>query len=277
MIRMDYRNGAPAIIRVVLSSLLIGVVLLIGINFVLQSVMNSIGARLDQMEAAQKIGNGRIIHRLSAIQDQLEFVHGKLAELPSPPLPPEDFNKVYKIDMGASPINGKKEAPITIVFFSDLQCPVCVGDYQALKEILKAYPDHVKVVMKNYPLSYHPSARPAAKVALAADEQGKYFEMAGLLYQNKADVSEAKIKDYAKQLNLDYHKLMSDGKDKDAEYEKRIVEDVNLGDQVDVRGTPTVFINGKKTEAGDFDSYKAEIDKILSGNKLPANNCGACT
>jgi protein-disulfide isomerase len=146
-----------------------------------------------------------------------------------------------------------------------LQCPFCARFYPPLKEVLAAYPDKVRVVLKNFPLSFHPNARPAAKVALAANEQGKYYEMADLLMQNGADVSEDKVKDYAKQLNLNYNKLMSDLKNNEAAYEKRIADDSALGQQVDVQGTPTFFINGKKTNARDFNSYKTEIDQILAG------------
>ena len=172
---------------------------------------------------------------------------------------------MYAIDIGSSPVDGKKDAPITIVDFADLQCPYCARFYPPLKEILKTYPDQVKLVLKNFPLSFHPNARPAAKLAFAANEQGKYYEMVELLLQNGANVSDDKVKEYAKTLNLDYTKLMSDVKTKDADYEKRIVEDLDLGQKVDVQGTPSFFINGKKTQVRDFNGYKAEIDKILAG------------
>ena len=89
--------------------------------------------------------------------------------------------------------------------------------------------------------------------------------MVDLLLQNGGDVSESKVKGYASQLKLNYNKLISDWKNKDAEYEKRINEDIALGGRVDVQGTPTFFINGKKTMARDFNGYKTEIDKILAG------------
>jgi protein-disulfide isomerase len=181
--------------------------------------------------------------------------------MPQPPQ--EDFNKVYDIDISNSPIAGKKDAPITIIDFVDFQCPFCARFYPAIKEVLKAYPDQVKVVIKNFPLSFHPNAKPAAKMALAANEQGKYFEMADLLMQNGADVSEAKVKDYAKELKLNYKQLMNDLKNKDAQYEALIAEDMALAQRVDVQGTPTFFLNGKKTSARDFAGYKTEIDQIL--------------
>ncbi len=263
------------IVLVVILGLLAGLLLLRGIYSSVRLATAPLYMQLNQIEANQKSilnklngsNNSDVAKQLSDIANQLKVVQGKLAGLPAfaPPQPQEDFNKVYTIDVGASPIDGKKDAPITIVDFADLQCPFCARFYQPLQEVLKAYPDKVKVVLKNFPLSFHPNARPAAKLAFAANEQGKYYEMIELLLQNGANVSENKVKEYAKALNLDYSKLISDMKSKDVDYEKRITDDSNLGQQVDVQGTPTFFINGKKTNARDFNGYKAEIDKILAG------------
>jgi protein-disulfide isomerase len=268
------KNNVLIVILVILIGLLSGIALLIGINSSVQIAMTPIKAQLIEIEASQRA----IIQRLSSpsnsegltsqltdIQNQLKALESKFsAPPPAPPAPPqEDFNKVYDLPVGSTPINGKKGAPITITQFTDLQCPFCARFYPPLKEVLKAYPDKVNVVIKNFPLSFHPNARPAAKLALAANEQGKYYEMADLLLNNGANVSEDKVKEYAKTLHLNYKKLMKDLKDKDAEYEKRIVEDTTLGEKSDVQGTPTFYINGKKTNARDFTGYKAEIDKIL--------------
>jgi protein-disulfide isomerase len=150
------------------------------------------------------------------------------------------------------------------VQFTDLQCPFCSRFYPPIKEILKAYPDKVRFMVKNFPLSFHSNARPAAKVALAAAEQGKYIEMVELLLVNGADVSEGKLKEYAEKLNIDLGKLNANLKANDAQYEQQIQDETNLGAQVDVRGTPTFYINGKKTMARDFNGFKSEIDKILA-------------
>src|SRR5208283_5048017 len=120
--------------------------------------------------------------------------------------PEEDMNKVYNIDPGASAIIGKKDAPVTITEFSDFQCPFCSRFYSVIKDVLAAYPDRVRVVIKNFPLPFHPNARPAAKLALAANEQGKYQGMMESLLSNGGDVSDDKIKGYAKDLGLDYNK-----------------------------------------------------------------------
>ncbi len=273
------KNNFLVVLLVILIGILGGVALLVSINNTVQIAMSPIVIQLKQIEIDQRLisqklsggpggNNAQILARLSAIEGRLSFLQNKLGSVPSfvPPAPPqEDFNKVYNIDIGSSPIDGRKDAPVTIVEFSDFQCPFCARFYPPVKEVLKAYPNQVKLVIKNFPLSFHPNARPAAKLALAANEQGKYYEMVDLLLQNGGDVSESKVKGYASQLKLNYNKLISDWKNKDAEYEKRINEDIALGGRVDVQGTPTFFINGKKTMARDFNGYKTEIDKILAG------------
>ena len=179
------------------------------------------------------------------------------------PMPsPEDFNKVYPIGIGVSPILGKPNAPVTIVEFADFQCPFCARFHPILKDVLKAYPDKVKVVIKNFPLPFHPNARPAAKLALAAGLQGKYYDMVDLVMQNGGSVEDSKVKEYAKTLRINYNKLMDDYKNKDAQWEKIISDDMALATQVGVQGTPTFFINGRRTMARDLEGYKTEIDKI---------------
>jgi protein-disulfide isomerase len=179
----------------------------------------------------------------------------------------EDFDKEYKIDIGNSPVKGNKDAKVTIVEFSDFQCPFSRRFHTVLLEVLKAYPEDVKIVFKNFPLSFHKQARQAAKASLAAGEQGKYWQMVELLFQNAGELNEEKYKELAGQLGLDVEKFMNDYKQKDAKWEKIIGEDIALGHSVNVRGTPTFYINGRKTKARDLESFKIEIDKILKEMK----------
>jgi protein-disulfide isomerase len=123
------------------------------------------------------------------------------------------------------------------------------------------------VIIKNFPLPFHSNARPAAKLAMAANEQGKFQGMMESLLASGGDVSEPKIKEYAKNSGLDYNRLMADYKNKDAQWEKQIQDDMQLGASVDVRGTPTFYLNGRKTNARDFNSLKVQIDAILAGKR----------
>ncbi len=90
-----------------------------------------------------------------------------------------------KVDVGNAPIRGPKNAPITVVLFSDFQCPFCSRVEPAITELEKAYPGKVRVAWKNYPLPFHNNAKPAAEAALAANEQGKFWEMHDILFKNQ--------------------------------------------------------------------------------------------
>ncbi len=183
---------------------------------------------------------------------------------PPPGPPPEEFTKVYDIDIGQSPVRGKKDAPVIITEFVDFQCPFCARFYPPIKDILKEYPDKVSYMLKNYPLPFHAQAKPAAKAVFAAGEQGKYWEMVDAILVDPTNLSDQKLQDLAKNIGLNEKKFLSDYKDRDAEWEKVIQSDLQLGEKVDVRGTPTFFINGRKTMARDFAGFKKEVEEILN-------------
>lgn len=181
--------------------------------------------------------------------------------------PQEDFSKIYEIPVDHSPVRGSKDAPVTIVEFVDFQCPFCARFHPPVEEVLKAYPTQVKYIIKNFPLGFHPEARPAAKAAMAAGEQGKYWEMADALLENGRNLSQAKYDELAASMGLDIGKFKEDMKNKDAVWEEYITKDMALAGQVNVQGTPTFYINGRKTNARDFNSFKLEIEEIISGQK----------
>ncbi len=273
---MENKNSVIVVLLVVLIGVISGVGLLIGIGNAVGVALNPLNAKLAVIDSTVKRIDDKLntINSLRASVDRLERELSGLkggagagAPAPQPSQQQEDMNKAYNIDPGVSPILGKKDAPVTISIFFDFQCPFCSRFYAAIKDVLAAYPNQVRAVVKNFPLPFHPNARPAAKLALAANEQGKFQGMMEALLANGGDVSDAKIKGYAKDLGLDYNKLMADYKNKDAQWEKQIQDDLQLGEQVDVRGTPTFYLNGKKTNARDIESFKAQIDPILAGNK----------
>ena len=267
------------VLLVVLIGIATGAGLLIGINNAVGVALNPLYNKISEIERTEKSlenklnsqgsGNGNLADSLAAIQSQLAQIKanaGNGQQQPQQPQPPaEDMNKVYTIDPGVSSILGNKNAPVTIVEFSDFQCPFCSRFYSAIKDVLAAYPNQVRVIVKNFPLPFHPNARPAAKLAMAANEQGKFQGMMEALLNNGGDVSDDKIKEYAKSLNLDYNKLMADYKNKDAQWEKQIQDDIQLEGTVDVRGTPTFYLNGRKTNARDLGTFKSQIDPILAG------------
>jgi len=213
--------------------------------------------------------------RVTALENKLNLLEKLLKQAKGSPgglaqgggPPPEDLGKVHEIEVAHTPVLGPKDAPVMIVEFVDFQCPFCARFHPPITEVRKQFPEKVNVMIKNFPLSFHPQARPAAKAALAAGEQGKYFEMADALLANGNQLSEEKFAELAGQIGLDVEKFKKDYKDKDSKWEEMINADLEQGKKVDVHGTPTIFINGKKAQVRDVEGYKREIEAILNQKK----------
>jgi protein-disulfide isomerase len=128
--------------------------------------------------------------------------------------------------------------------------------------VLAAYPNDVNFVMKQFPLrQIHPNADPAARAAIAAGKQGKFWEMHDELYKNSRSLSPETIKGIAEKLGLDMKKFEADqGSD---EVKKQVDEELALGAKSDVRGTPSFFVNGKIAQNRTVDGFKAQIDTEL--------------
>ena len=277
---MESKNNLVVVLLIVLIGTVLGVGLLVGVNNAIGVALNPLNVKIAEIERAQKGIESKLNSpgndtsaTLANIQTELGQIQGKIsnigsgnAQQPQPQgPPPEDMNKVYNLPIGVSSVLGKSDAPVTITEFTDLQCPFCSRFYSAIKDVLAAYPNQVKVVIKNFPLPFHHNARPAAKLAMAANEQGKFQGMMESLLANGGDVSDDKVKGYAQSLGLDYNKLMADYKNKDAQWEKQIQDDMQLATSSDVRGTPTFYLNGHKTNARDLGSFKSEIDPLVAG------------
>ncbi|MBF0511731.1 MAG: thioredoxin domain-containing protein [Candidatus Omnitrophica bacterium] len=273
---MDNKNNLIILLLVILIAAVSGLALVIGVNNTVRVAIGPLNVKLSEIERGQI----SLENKLNALETQLGGIQkdlgtiqikgngGNLPQAPRfPEQDPEDLNKVYQLDPGTSPVIGKKDAPVTIVEFADFQCPFCSRFYPVAKDVLAAYPDKVRFIVKNFPLPFHSNARSAAKLALAANEQGQYQGMMEAILASGADVTDTKIKEYAQKLHLDYNKLMADFKGKDAQWEKQIQEDMQLAGRSDVRGTPTFYLNGRKTMARDINAFKTQVDAALAGKK----------
>ncbi|RJQ55292.1 MAG: hypothetical protein C4526_03840 [Nitrospiraceae bacterium] len=175
--------------------------------------------------------------------------------------PAVDFNKVYNLPVAHSPVKGNKSAPVTVVEFSDFQCPYCSQLQTTLNEVLNAYPDKVRLVFKHYPLPFHQQAMNAARASEAAREQGKFWEMHDLIFRNFNKLTEQSFRDFAQQLDLNMDKFAADFTG--SKYDHQIQQDMALARNSDVSGTPTLFINGKRMQHRSFNDFKQTIDGIL--------------
>ncbi|WP_242396229.1 DsbA family protein [Anaeromyxobacter oryzisoli] len=162
------------------------------------------------------------------------------------------------------PAKGGARAPVTLVVFSDFQCPFCSRVEPTLAQVEQVYGNKVRIVWKNQPLPFHPNALPAALAAEAAREQGKFWPMHDKLFANQQALSEQAYVQYAHELGLDLARF--DAARRAPRTRARIAEDQALAAKVGAQGTPTLFVNGVKIEgAVPFEMLKAEIDRHLAG------------
>jgi protein-disulfide isomerase len=161
------------------------------------------------------------------------------------------------------PSKGPPGAPVTIVEFSDFECPYCSTAEQTVQRVMKEYEGKVRLVYRDFPLPIHANAVKAAEAAQCAGDQGKYWDMHEKLFANQQALELTALKGYAKDLNLDQAKfdqcLDSGTKSKVIEESKKVAE------KVGVNGTPAFFINGYKLNgAQPFEEFKTIIDAELS-------------
>jgi protein-disulfide isomerase len=172
------------------------------------------------------------------------------------------FKNPVKVDLGDSPVRGPADAKVTIVEFSDFQCPFCQRGTGVMEEVLKEYPKDVKLVFKNLPLPFHEKAKPAAKAALAAKMQGKFWEMHDLLFKNQSQLGEEFFIKCAEDLKLDVAKFKTDMAS--PEVDKIIQEDTAQAQSLGVNGTPGFFVNGVLVSgAQPLPAFKSIIDRWL--------------
>jgi protein-disulfide isomerase len=226
---------------------------------------NSFAAAIDEeikkADAKLKEGVARSDLYAALIKNGLE----KAAPPPAPPARPGQANPdtVYKAEITGAPVKGAKDALVTIVQFSDYQCPFCSRVEPTMDKVLEEYKGKVRVVWRDFPLSFHPNATPAAIVARVAGESGKFWEMHKKLFENQTALDRPNLEKYAAELGLNVAKVKAALDTK--KYEKEIQADMAAGSKIGVTGTPASFINGVfLSGARPYESFKAEIDKQLA-------------
>jgi protein-disulfide isomerase len=157
--------------------------------------------------------------------------HSKLLEDPVP------------IPVAGSPLTGPQNAPLTLVEFSDFQCPYCVKAVPELQAVLKAYPTQVKLIFKQFPLDTHSQAALAAAGALAAHKQGKFWPLHDALFAQKGKLSREIILKLAADLGLDMKRFTADMNS--PETRKAVDKDRDDGETAGVDSTPTLFVGGR--------------------------------
>ncbi len=182
---------------------------------------------------------------------------------PAAPVPPDTF------DLTGAPSRGPADAPVTIVEFSDFQCGFCARATATVQRLVTQYDGKLRWVFKHYPLDFHRDAPLAHRAALAAHEQGKFWEMHDAIFANQKAMKREDLLKHAAALGLDMARFTAD-LDSDR-FQPMLDRDMAEGTKVGVDGTPTFFINGMPlVGARPFEDFAAVVDKALAETRPAA-------
>ena len=174
-------------------------------------------------------------------------------------------NKPYDIDVGGAQVRGEPKAPITIVEFSDFECPHCRMAEPWLKQILSENAD-VKLVFMNFPLSSHPNAAVAAAATVAAGKQGKFWAYHDKVFDNQDKLRLPDLLKYAAELNLNVEQFKADLEGAKA----RVDRERKVGEKLDLQGTPSFFVNGHRASGiTSVDALRSYIEQARAAVKTP--------
>lgn len=184
----------------------------------------------------------------------------------SEPLPP-----TQAISTDDDPSRGLATAPVTVVEFTDFQCPACAAMHPVLEDVLKTYGDKVRLVVRDFPLAMHAHARKAAEAANAAHAQGKFFEYAALLFKRQDALDVPSLKKYASELGLDRARF--DAALDSGTFAGEVRRDIIDGEMYGIDSTPTIFVNGVLLKTLSAEDLRAAIDQALgaTSTKAPTN------
>jgi len=199
-----------------------------------------------------------------------ELTRGGITQAPPKPATPpktpvEDDPNPVVIKLPAwSPVSGPASARVTLVVWTDLQCPFCTRANATVEQILKAYPKDVKLVWRHLPLPFHNYAQKAARASMAAHRQGRFFEYVNRVFASQRDLNDTIFEGIAQELQLDVQRFRTDMES--PEVARQVEVDAKEAADVGARGTPTFFVNGRKlVGAQPFEKFKEAIDRELGG------------
>ena len=213
------------------------------------------GNKLDEVSKGQK----EILAKLESLEKTVNQIKAAPAAAARPQADPK---KIYTISIDGNAVRGAKNGKVTIVEFSDFQCPFCAQSKALMDQVLEAYPKDVRLVYKQFPLTtIHQMAMGAAKAAVAAGKQGKFWEMHDLMFANSRELQPEKLKEYAGTIGLDTAKFEKDMNT--PEIQQAVEKEMADARAADVQGTPTFFVNGKRLMTRSLEGFKQAVDEAL--------------
>lgn len=168
-----------------------------------------------------------------------------------------DPSTAKAIPLSGSPSKGPDNAPVTVVEFADFECPHCRAAVPMIDQMFAAHPGKVRLVYKFVALPMHVHAEPAARAAFAAGLQGKFWEMEHLLFERQDHLEQEDLERYARILRLDVPKWKADMTS--AAANDRMAQDRKLEDDLQLKGTPTIYINGRELDIEEDESLEERV------------------
>jgi protein-disulfide isomerase len=203
----------------------------------------------------QAVKQTKLRDNMNKLLEQLKAKHSVQVALQPPEVP--------RIDVEAKgPSKGPQNAKVTIVEFSDFQCPYCGREVSVVDRVMKEYDGKVRLVFRHFPLDFHPFAAKAAEAAACAQDQGKFWELHDRMFGNQNKLAVDDLKGYAKALGMDsakFDKCLDSGEKKPV-----VDDDTKAGTAAGVNGTPAFFVNGIFINGAlPFDQFKQTLDREL--------------
>lgn len=179
-------------------------------------------------------------------------------------------NNLEALNRETPNVKGNKDSQIVITEFADLQCPACAQANPAVEQLVEEYKDKVKFVFRHFPLNIHPNGKDASYAAEAAGAQGKFFEMANLLYQKQSEWSTlpdpySQFTVYVRELGLNEEEFASTYRND--ERKARVAQDTADGNVLGVSATPTFFFNDEQITVGGVGELRRKIEEALAGQQ----------
>lgn len=201
------------------------------------------------------------IYSFIGINNKLDAITGKITEI-NQPKQPEAPSRV-QVSADDDPRIGPQNTAVTVIEFSDYQCPYCGRAETAIKQIISNYGNSVKFVYRDFPLSFHQFAQKAAEASECADEQGKFWQYHDKLFDNQQALDTPDLKQYAKDIGLDsikFNECLDNSR-----MAPEVRKDIEDGQMYGVTGTPTFFINGiELVGAQPYSAFEQIINQELN-------------
>ncbi len=227
----------------------------------------------DEVDAFYEQNKAQIPRPKEQVASQIKAYLGQQRQMETRAKLFEELQAKYKVDIKMEPMRadvaaigpaqgGPASAPVTIVEFSDFQCPFCARVLPTLEQVKAKYGDKVRIVFRQFPLGMHPQAQKAAEASLCADEQGKFWQMHDAMFQNQQQLAVENLKAKATELGLNaeqFNSCLDSGK-----FANQVAADMKEGEAAGVTGTPAMFVNGRFINgAVPFEQIAVVIDDEL--------------